>query len=122
MAKIVAVVNRYKDTPFVGMWDGQTYTVEDELLVEDYVGAHLKKQSIVRDNPYDPSDNQYRLWIKGVDEDPGPLEELPVESLVRDDGDPRWKKTTIIRTSARPAAPVHRETFGALDVGQAAKG
>lgn len=121
--KILTVVNRLKGIPFSGMYDGQTYEVEDKLAVPDHVAFHLKRQSIYRDNPIDPSRNEYRLYIEGVDEPPQEkLTELPLETLDRSDMDPRAQKVQILSVpGARPAAPARKAGGAFLDLGERTK-
>ena len=81
---ILTVKNRYKE-PFTGMWDGETYKVVDTLAVPDYIAFHLKKQSIIRDNPVNPGMNDYQLGIVEKGDNVEPLEDLPLEALDRSD-------------------------------------
>lgn len=107
---ILTVKNRWHE-PFVGMWDGETYTVKDTLAVPDYVAYHLKKQSIIRDNPINPGVNEYRLGIVEKGDDVTPLKELPVESLDRTDMD-EFRKVVIKPSGVRSTAPAQKSIPG----------
>lgn len=115
---ILTVKNRFKAEPFVGMWDGQTYTVTDTLAVPDYVAFHLKKQSIIKDNPV-TGDNEYRLAIVELGEDDSPVEELPVETLDRSDMD--YPRAKIIQSGVKSTRPERKQSFGSLDMAESTK-
>ena len=102
---ILTVKNRYAKDPFIGMFDGQTYTVVDTLAVPDYVAYHLKNQSIIRDNPV-TGDNEYRLAIVEQGDDDRPIEELPLETLDHSDMD--WPKVKVIPSNVRATRPEPR--------------
>lgn len=103
---IVTLKNRWRET-FVGQYDGKEYEVVDQLLVPDYIGRHLKRQSIVRDNPVFPSANMYQLGIVEEGDDVSPITEKPAESMDRTDME--MSKTKIIPSGVRPYAPTPRE-------------
>jgi hypothetical protein len=115
---IFTIKNRYAAEPFVGMYDGQEYVVKDTLAVPDYVAHHLKRQSIIRDNPV-TGDNDYRLAILELDGEPEPVTELPIETLDRSDMD--MPKTVLRQTGIRHAQPMRKATFGSLDIAESAK-
>jgi len=100
---ILTVKNRWSE-PFVGMFDGETYTVVDTLAVPDYVAYHLKKQSIIRDNPVNAGSNEYRLGIVEKNDDVSPLVSLPLESLDRTDMD-EFRKVVIKPSGIRQSVP-----------------
>lgn len=101
---IVTVKNRYPDKPFEGCYDGKSIVVADKpVLLEEYTARHIKKQSIIRDNPIDPSLNEYRLYIVEDDGEQAPVfADLPIESLDRSDME--FPKVKYIQ-GKRPAAP-----------------
>lgn len=101
---ILTVKNRWKE-PFIGMFDGETYTVADTLSVPEHIAHHLKRQSIIRDNPVNPGVNEYRLGIVERGDDVSPLAGLPVESLDRTDMD-EFRKVVIKQSGIRNAPPV----------------
>ena len=106
---LLTVVNRH-EVPFVGMWDGQEYVVSDRLTVTDLIDWHLKKQSIISDNPIVPGDNVYRLGILENDDDLSPLEAvLPVESLDRRDFD-EFQKVRLMPSGIRTSRPEPKTT------------
>ena len=100
---ILTVKNRYRE-PFVGMWDGETYEVKDTLAVPDYVAIHLKRQSIIRDNPVNPGMNDYRLGIVENGDPTDMLETLPLESLDRTDMDD-FRKVVLKPSGIRSTIP-----------------
>ena len=100
---ILTVKNRYRE-PFVGMWDGETYTVKDTLAVPDYIAYHLKKQSIIRDNPVNPGMNDYQLGIVERNDNVEPLDELPLESLDRSDMED-FRKVVLKPSGIRATVP-----------------
>jgi hypothetical protein len=109
---IYTLKNRFSE-PFVGMYDGVEYTVADTLAVPDYIAQHLKRQSIVRDNPI-TGDNAYRLGIVEIGDPIDPIAELPAESFDRSDTDhPRSK---LISSGIRSARPAPREGSGVSQV------
>lgn len=109
---IVTVKNRYAAEPFVGMFDGQTYTIADTLAVPDYVGSHLKKQSVIKDNPA-TGNNEYRLAILEHGDDDSPVDELPIESMDRTDMN-EFQKVKYVGSGVKTVRPERRETFGSL--------
>lgn len=102
---IYTVKNRWSE-PFVGMFDGQVYTVVDELKVPDYIAHHLKKQSVIRDNPI-TSANEYQLGIVELNDTVAPLAEKPLESLDRTDMD-EFRKVVLKPSGIRSNAPATR--------------
>jgi hypothetical protein len=102
---ILTLKNRWKD-PFIGMWDGQTYEVVDTLACLDYIARHLKRQSIIRDNPINPGLNEYRLAIveDGDDQSKLTFDSLPQESLDRSDMD-EFRKVVIKPSGIRTPPP-----------------
>lgn len=114
---ILTLKNRYPAEPFIGRFDGQPYVVTDTLAVPDHVAFHLKKQSIVKDNPV-TGEATYRLCILERDGDMEPLEELPAESLDRQDMD--FPKAILVKGVKTPA-PQRAERFGSLEVGSKGK-
>jgi len=114
---ILTLKNRYPAEAFDGRFDGQRYIVKDKLAVPDYVAHHLKKQSIVRDNPV-TGENEYRLSIVEIDGDQPMLDSLPVETLDRTDMD--FPKAKLIPGVKTPV-PQQRESFGSLVLDQASK-
>lgn len=100
---ILTVKNRHSE-PFVGMFDGETYEVVDTLAVPDYIAEHLKKQSIVRDNPVNAGANEYRLGIVEKGDDVSPLAALPQESFDRSDMN-EFTKVVIKPSGIRQTAP-----------------
>ena len=106
--KLLTVRNRFPSKTFVGMFDGEKYEVKDTAVVPETVAYHLKKQSVIRDNPV-TGEQEYRLNI--VEEDgPGEdLESLPVESLDRSDF-PTLRKVEYLQTNAKPAVPVKTDS------------
>ena len=111
---ILTVKNRYASQPFVGMFDGQDYTVADTLVLPDYVARHLRKQSVATDNPI-TGERTYRLAVIEDGDDDSPLEALPLESLDRTDMDLR--KVVLVPSRLKAPPPTPRSTFGALEVG-----
>ncbi len=109
---ILTVKNRYAAEPFVGMFDGETYTVVDTLAVLDYVAHHLKKQSIFKDNPA-TGYNEYRLAILELGDDDSPVGELPVESMDRTDMN-EYQKVKYVGSGVRQARPERKERFGSI--------
>ena len=107
---LLTVVNRH-EAPFVGMWDGQEYVVSDRLTVPDFIAWHLKKQSIVSDNPVVPGDNVYRLGILETGDDLSPIEAvLPAESLSRRDFD-EFQKVNLVPSGIRTSRPEPKTTL-----------
>ena len=107
---IFTLKNRSTDRPFVGMYDGEQYTIApaSTLSVTDNVAYHLKRQSILKDNPIDPRANEYQLAIVEKNDEASPLSgEAPVESFDRSDMDD-FRKVEYRKSGARPAAPVAR--------------
>ncbi len=100
---ILTVKNRWRE-PFIGMWDGETYKVVDTMAVPDYVAYHLKKQSIIRDNPINAGSNEYSLGIVENGDVVTPLSELPLESLDRTDMD-EFRKVVIKPSGIRGPVP-----------------
>ena len=103
---ILTVKNRWHE-PFIGMFDGETYEVKDTLAVPENIAYHLKKQSIIRDNPINAGSNEYRLAIVEKGDDQTPLTVLPQESLDRTDMD-EFRKVVIKPSGIRSSAPVPR--------------
>ena len=103
---ILTVKNRWHE-PFIGMFDGETYEVKDTLAVPEHIAYHLKKQSIIRDNPINAGSNEYRLAIIEKGDDQTPLTVLPQESLDRTDMD-EFRKVVIKPSGIRSSAPVPR--------------
>lgn len=108
---MLTVKNRYIQEPFIGVFDGQTYEIKSEVTLPNYIAYHLKKQSIIRDNPI-TGDNSYRLAIVEEGDDVTPLTELPQESLDRTDMD--WQKVKIIPSNIRAGMP-ERKGSGRFD-------
>ena len=106
---IYTLKNRWR-TPFIGMFNGETYEVKDTLAVPDYIAHHLKKQSIIRDNPI-TGDNDYRLGIVEIGDNVEPLKlgELPLESLDRSDME-EFRKVVIKPSGIHTAAPGPRRS------------
>ena len=111
---ILTLKNRFPGKPFEGRFDGQPYTVSDTLAVPDYIAYHLKRHSIVKDNPV-TGEADYQLCILEIDGDVEPLLEIPAESLDRQDMD--YPKTKLV-PGPRTPAPRRAERFGALEVGK----
>ena len=109
---ILTVKNRYRE-PYIGVFDGQTYVIEDTLTVPDYVAYHLKRKSVCKDNPVDPGANVYRLAILEKGDDDSPLDEIPVEAMDRTDMN-EFQKVKIVGSGARPGRPERRERFGTI--------
>jgi hypothetical protein len=107
---LLTVVNRYHE-PFVGMFDGQEYSIADRATLPDYVARHLKNRSIVRDNPIQPSYNVYQLAIVEDGDSTDPIEDKPIETLDRVDMD--QSKVRVVPTGIRQQGPVPRETTAA---------
>ena len=107
---ILTVKNRWHE-PFIGMWNGETYKVVDTLAVPDYVALHLKKQSIIRDNPINAGSNEYSLGIVEQGDDVTPLKELPVESLDRSDMD-EFRKVVVKPSGIRQSGVAGRPAGG----------
>lgn len=103
---IYTVKNRWTE-PFIGMFDGQTYEVATTLTVPDFVAYHLKKQSIVRDNPVNAGANEYRLAIVELGDEDSPLGALPLESFDRTDLD-EFRKVVIKPSGIRQAIPASK--------------
>lgn len=109
---ILTLKNRYRE-PFVGMYDGVEYTVADTLAVPDYIAVHLKRQSVVRDNPV-TGDNDYRLGIIEKGDPIDEILELPQDTFDRSDTDhPRVK---YIASGIRSSRPPLREGPGTSNV------
>jgi len=90
---ILIVHNRYHEK-FVGMFDGQVYEIgEKDIAFPDYIARHLKKQSIMRDNPI-TGEQLYQLAIVEDGDDLSPIAEKPLETFDRSDTD--WPKSKII--------------------------
>jgi hypothetical protein len=111
---ILTVKNRYAAEPFVGMFDGQTYVVKDTLAVPDYVAFHLKKQSVVKDNPA-TGNNEYRLAILERGDDDSPLAELPIEAMDRTDMN-EFQKVKYVGTGIKSTRPEQRARFGSIEI------
>lgn len=103
---LLTVKNRWHE-PFVGMFDGQVYRVEDVLTVPDYIAIHLKRQSIIRDNPVNAGANEYRLAIVEWNDNSEPLTQLPAESLDRTDLN-EFRKVIIKSSGVRQSIPAPR--------------
>src|SRR6266498_3647656 len=101
---ILTVKNKWSE-PFVGMFDGQEYEVKDSLACIDYIARHLKRQSIIRDNPINAGSNEYQLAIVEDGDDLSPLAELPAEALDRSDMD-EFRNVVIKKTGLRVAPQV----------------
>lgn len=110
---ILTLINRFSE-PFVGRFDGTEYTVVDKLVVPAAVARHLKKQSIIRDNPVVPGLNEYQLGIVENGDDVTPISEKPLESMDRSDTD--HPKSKIVPSGIRHGAPVLREGAGTAQV------
>mgnify|MGYP001588736248 FL=1 len=118
--KICTVKNRSIRRSFVGTWDGQEYIFAPEasLSVPDYIAYHLKRQSILRDNPIDPSVNEYQLAIKEREDDESPLlGEAPPETLDRSDME-SFTKVEYRQSHVRPAAPVRKSASSPVLTGE----
>lgn len=102
---IYTLKNRWTE-PFIGMFDGQTYTVTEELKVPDYVAIHIKKQSVIRDNPV-TAQNDYQLGIVELGDPVTPISEKPQESLDRSDMD-EFRKVVLRPSGIRSNAPGSR--------------
>lgn len=105
---IFTLKNRSTDRPFEGMYDGEQYVIPPAgtMAVIDAVAFHLKRQSILKDNPIDPKSNEYQLGIVERDDDVTPIHgEAPIETLDRSDMD-SFRKVEYRKSGARPAAPV----------------
>jgi hypothetical protein len=98
---ILTVHNRFSE-PFVGRYDGKEYMVVDKLVLPAAVARHLKKQSIIRDNPIVPGLNEYQLGIVEDGDDVSPISEKPLESMDRSDTD--HPKSKIIPSGIRQMA------------------
>lgn len=101
---ILIVHNRHRDK-FVGMFDGQVYEIgEKDMAFPDYIARHLRKQSVLRDNPI-TGEALYQLGIVEDGDDLSPIEEKPVEVFDRTDTD--WPKSKIIPSGVNriPRAP-----------------
>jgi hypothetical protein len=107
---ILTVKNRWHE-PFIGMFDGETYVVKDTLAVPEHIALHLKRQSIIRDNPVNPGTNDYRLGIVERNDVLTPLSEIPAESLDRTDMDD-FRKVVIKPSGIRQAPPVPKASPG----------
>lgn len=105
---ILTVKNRWRE-PFIGMWDGETYVVKDTLVVPDYIAIHLKKQSIIRDNPVNAGANDYQLGIVENGDNVEPLAEIPAESFDRSDMD-EFRKVVLKPSGIRQSGPSLRAT------------
>ena len=103
---ILTVKNRWTEL-FIGMFDGETYVVADTLAVPDFVAHHLKRQSIIRDNPVNAGANEYRLAILELHDDATPLTALPPESFDRTDLD-EFRKVVIKPSGIRTTTPASR--------------
>lgn len=82
--KLLTIRNRFPKTAFKGMYDGVPYEISDRMTIPDFIARHLKKQSIIKDNPV-TGEQEYRLTILEEDGDVEDLELLPRESLDRSD-------------------------------------
>ena len=111
---ILTLKNRYAGKPFEGRFDGQPYVITDTLAVPDNIAYHLKRQSIIKDNPI-TGESDFRLCILEIDGDMEPILELPVETLDRTDMD--FPKTKLIQGTRTPA-PQRSQRFGTLEVGK----
>jgi hypothetical protein len=109
---ILTLKNRYRE-PFVGMYDGVEYTVDDTLAVPDYVAQHLKRQSIYRDNPV-TGNNDYRLGILELGDPVDEVVEIPADPFDRSDTD--HPKVKYIATGIRSSRPAQREGTGQSQV------
>lgn len=103
---IVTLHNRYHE-PFVGMYDGQDYVVADkDIALPDYIARHLRRQSIIRDNPIS-GEADYLLAVLEDGDPVTPVEVIPADTFDRSDTD--WAKTKIIPSGVRHFRPVSRE-------------
>jgi hypothetical protein len=103
---ILTVKNRWHE-PFIGVFDGETYTVVDTLVVPEHIAHHLKRQSVIRDNPVNAGMNEYRLAIVELNDVGTPLSELPQESLDRTDMD-EFRKVVIKPSGIRSTIPASK--------------
>jgi hypothetical protein len=110
---ILTVQNRFSE-PFIGRYDGKEYTVVTTLVLPAVVARHLKKQSIIRDNPVVPSLNEFRLGIIEDGDDVSPLDALPQESMDRSDTD--YPKSKIVPSGVRQGASAPRSGSGSTQV------
>ena len=104
---ILTLKNRSTDREFVGMFNGEQYTIKpnETLAVVDAVAFHLKRQSILKDNPIDPRANDYQLGIVERGDVVDPIQgDAPIETLDRSDMD-SFRKVEYRKSGARPAAP-----------------
>ena len=99
---LLTVRNRYAQTAFEGMYDGISYKVVTDLTLPDHIARHLKKRSLIRDNPV-TGEQEFRLAIVEEGDEDTPLEMLPRESLDRTDMD--YRRVTYIETNTRPVPP-----------------
>ncbi len=116
---VLTLKNRFAGAPFVGRFDGQVYEVRDTLVVPDYVAVHLKRQSIVRDNPV-TGDNEYRLAIVEHGDSAEPLTSLPLETLDRSDME--YPRAKVIPSNIRQSAPAPRDGTGSHGVSTKERG
>lgn len=105
---MLTVKNRYRE-PFIGMFDGQEYVVVDTATLPDHVAQHLKRQSIIRDNPI-TGDNDYQLGIVENEDPLEPILELPAETFDRSDTD--YPKSKVIPSGIRMGRPAPRTGTG----------
>lgn len=91
--------------PFIGMYDGVTYEIKDQMTVTAYVARHLKNQSIYSDNPV-TGERKFRLAIVEEGDDASPLGELPLDSLDRTDMD--MPRVEYRGSGWKPSVPVPR--------------
>jgi len=110
---LLTLKNRYTKEAFVGMYDGEIYTIVDEAILPVHAARHLKNQSIIRDNPV-TGDNEYRLGIIEAGDDVSPLDVLPEETFDRSDTD--YPKSKVIQSNIRQGRPVPRTGPGTSEV------
>ena len=116
---ILTVHNRYRE-PFVGRYDGKEYTVVDKLVLPAVVARHLKKQSIIRDNPVVPSLNEFQLGIVEDGDDVSPLDVKPQESMDRSDTD--YPRSKIVPSGVRQGGSAPRDGAGTTQVSSKERG
>lgn len=110
---LLTVKNRYTKEPFVGMYDGEVYTVVDDLILPAHIAKHLKNQSIIRDNPI-TGDNEYRLGIVENGDPVDLLDVLPEETFDRSDTD--FPRSKVIQSNIKHGRPAARSGPGNAEV------
>ena len=107
---VLTLRNRYPEKPFVGMYDGKTYTVTDRLTLPEFVARHIHNRSMIRDNPIS-GEREFSLAIVEEEGEMENLAALPTETLDRSDFD-SLRKVEIL-DMRNPVIPPQRTAGGA---------